>query len=109
MRTTQSQFKSAGSSGSYQAQDAGLLGEFFAYLAKVIPDFTPADVESARVFRAPYAQPVGRAGYGERLVPCASPLSGLFLANMAQIYPEDRGMSYSIRLGRRAAQTIMKR
>lgn len=93
----------------YRAADPELLNEFYAYLARVIPGFTPADVESARVFRAPFAQPVVRAGYGERLVPCASPVAGLFLANMAQIYPEDRGMSYSIRLGREAARSIMEK
>jgi len=93
----------------YRASDAELLNEYYAYLAKVIPSFTPADVESARVFHAPYAQPVIRAGYGDRLVPCASPIAGLFLADMAQIYPEDRGMSYSIRLGRNAAKALMEK
>lgn len=90
----------------YRASDAELLREYYAYLARVIPDFTPADVETARVFHAAYAQPVMRAGYGDRLVGCASPVKELFLASMAQIYPEDRGMSYSIRLGREAARII---
>jgi protoporphyrinogen oxidase len=91
----------------YRQSDAALLKEYYAYLKKVIPDFTPADVSGVKVFRSPHAQPVARAGYGETLVPNASPVAGLFLANMAQIYPEDRGMSYSIRLGRQAARVIM--
>jgi protoporphyrinogen oxidase len=91
----------------YQAADAALLDEFYATLARVVPGFTPADVAEARVFHAPYAQPVVCAGYGERLVGHAAPLAGLYLANMAQIYPEDRGMSYSIRLGRAAARAIL--
>jgi protoporphyrinogen oxidase len=91
----------------YRASDEELKREFYAYLSKIVPGFTPADVESIRVFHAPYAQPVVRAGYGERLIPLASSIAGLFLANMAQIYPEDRGMSYSIRLGREAARNIL--
>lgn len=91
----------------YQAPDADLLAEFYSALARVVPGFTPGDVTEARVFHAPYAQPVVRAGYGERLVGHVTPLAGLYLANMAQIYPEDRGMSYSIRLGRAAARAIL--
>jgi protoporphyrinogen oxidase len=91
----------------YQAKDPELLKEFYAYLTKIIPSFSPQDVTEARVFHAPLAQPVIQAGYGENLVEAASPLAGLYVATMAQIYPEDRGMSYSIRLGRTVAQTIM--
>lgn len=90
----------------YRAPEAGLLDEFYAYLKKVIPDFSSRDVTGAQVFRAPYAQPVIRAGYAQNVVPAASPVAGLYLTNMAQIYPEDRGMSYSIRLGEAAAQAI---
>jgi protoporphyrinogen oxidase len=90
----------------YKKSDKDLLSEYYAYLKKVIPDFQPSDVVEAKVFHAPYAQPVVRAGYGDRLVSTTSPIEGLFLANMAQIYPEDRGMSYSIRLGQEAAQVM---
>lgn len=91
----------------YRANDTAVLHEFYAYLSRVVPDFDPAEVLETRVFRAPYAQPVIRTGYGSRLVPHASPLPGLFVANMAQIYPEDRGMSYSLRLGRQAGQAVL--
>ncbi len=90
----------------YRAADREVLREFYAYLAKVLPAFSAKDVTEARVFRTPHAQPVIRAGYSSSLVPHTSPVPGLYLANMAQIYPEDRGMSYSIRLGRRAAKRV---
>jgi protoporphyrinogen oxidase len=92
----------------YRANDTAVLHEFYAYLSRVAPGFDPSDVAETRVFRAPYAQPVIRTGYGARLVPHPAPLAGLFLANMAQIYPEDRGMSYSLRLGRQAAQAVLE-
>jgi hypothetical protein len=34
-------------------------------------------------------------------------VEGLWLANMTQIYPEDRGMSYSIGMGRKVARQMM--
>ena len=91
----------------YQGGDTALTNEYFAYLARIIPGFTETDVVETRIFRTPFAQPVVRTGYADTRVPCASPVRGLYLANMAQIYPEDRGMSYSVRLGRRAAETIL--
>jgi protoporphyrinogen oxidase len=92
----------------YRQSDARLLREYYAYLKKIVPAFTPADVAGVKVFRSPYAQPVVRAGYRDIRVGVATPLAGLFLANMAQIYPEDRGMSYSVRLGHEAAKVILK-
>jgi protoporphyrinogen oxidase len=90
----------------YVAKEKDLLKAFYKYLKKIIPSFTEKDIEAAKVFHAPYAQPVIRAGYSQNLVPTASPVQGLFVASMAQIYPEDRGMSYSIRLGQQVAETI---
>jgi len=90
----------------YLASEKELLAEYYAYLQKIIPDFTPADVEAVKIFHAPYAQPVIRTGYKKNIVSPISPISGLYLANMAQIYPEDRGMSYSIRLGKQVAEAI---
>ena len=34
------------------------------------------------------------------------PIEGLYLANTTQIYPEDRGVNYSVRLGRAAAAVV---
>lgn len=92
----------------YQADDKAVLKEFYSYLKKIISDFTEADVSAHHVFRTPYAQPIMRAGFGEKINPIASPVKGLFVANMAQIYPEDRGMSYSLRLGEQAAEAIVE-
>ncbi len=87
----------------YQAPEPEILNEYYAYLAKVVSGFTPDDVAEAKVFRATYAQPVIRTGFAKNIVNPASPIKGLYISNMAQIYPEDRGMSYSIRLGEQAA------
>jgi hypothetical protein len=58
------------------------------------------------VWRARYAQPVVVRGY-RRLIPSIdTPIAGLFLCSMAQVFPEDRGTNYAIREGRAAARTI---
>ncbi|MCH7578496.1 MAG: amine oxidase, partial [Chloroflexi bacterium] len=35
-----------------------------------------------------------------------TPVPGLYLANMSQIYPQDRGQNYSILLGETIAETV---
>ena len=51
------------------------------------------------MFKGPNAQPVIRMHYRDDLPDHRTPVPGLYLANMQQIYPEDRGQNYSIRMG----------
>lgn len=83
-----------------------VLAEFYGHLKRVFPDFDASKVAKAHVMRADYTQPIVLPGHGSRIPPHRLPLKGLYLANMTQIYPEDRGMSYSIGMGRRVAAMI---
>jgi hypothetical protein len=47
-------------------------------------------------------------GYAERIPPLRTPVPGLVLANTTQIYPEDRGTNYAVRLGDDAARTVLE-
>jgi hypothetical protein len=60
------------------------------------------------LFKGPYAQPIVTTGY-RRLIPeHRTPIPGLYLATMNQIYPEDRGQNYSIMMGERVAEMAME-
>ena len=56
----------------------------------------------------PAAQPIIGVGYTERLPDHRTPLKGVYLANTTQIYPEDRGTNYSVRMGRQVARMVME-
>ncbi len=43
-------------------------------------------------------------GYRERIPEHRTPIKGLYLATMSQIYPEDRGQNYSIKMGEAVAK-----
>ena len=76
------------------------------HLRRMFPDLTDDRVLAAHVWRAQYAQPVVERGY-RRLIPdVRAPLANLFLATMAQIYPQDRGTNYAIRQGREVARDV---
>ena len=50
-----------------------------------------------------------RTGNRHRLLPFETPRPRMYVANTTQIYPEDRGTNYSVRLGRDVANFIAER
>jgi hypothetical protein len=69
----------------------------------VQPAWDRSSVQKVWRFVEPAAQPTVTLGYRERIPAMQTPVPGLILANTTQIYPEDRGTNYSVRLGEQAA------
>ena len=80
-----------------------LLAEYLPHLRKLNPAFEEGWVKQSWLFRDEAGQPVVTRRYSEKLVAHETPVAGLYLGNTTQIYPEDRGVNYSVRLGRRLA------
>lgn len=87
--------------------DSDIYKLFCSGLAEMYPDFKPSDVKDWRLTRTRYAQPVIGKNYSTQMPDMKTPESGLFLAGMAQIYPEDRGMNYAIRLGNDTVDAVL--
>jgi hypothetical protein len=68
--------------------------------------FSPVWAWGANVGSPRYSQPIVVRRYGALIPPVETPLPGLYLSSMAQVYPEDRGTNYAIREGRAAAGKI---
>jgi protoporphyrinogen oxidase len=79
-----------------------LLARYESGLRRVNPEFSRDWVVQSWLHREPAAQPVITAGYVDRMPPLDTGVPGLVLANTQQIYPEDRGTNYSVRLGDQA-------
>jgi len=88
--------------------DGEIFRQFAKGLARLYPDFNPADIIDWRLKRTRFAQPVIACNYSGRMPELDTPEPGVKLAGMAQIYPEDRGMNYAIRLGEDAAEAIAR-
>jgi protoporphyrinogen oxidase len=78
-------------------------------LRRVNPEFDLSWVRERWVFREPAAQPIVTLGYEKRIPPLQTNAPGLLLANQAQIYPEDRGTNYAVRLGAEVAAAVPQR
>jgi len=90
----------------YKADNETVKARFFAGIKKIFPLFDEADVIESKIFREPFSQPVVLKEHSKIMPGYATPVKGLYIANMSMIYPEDRGMSYSVRLGNEAAKII---
>jgi len=75
-------------------------------LREINSDFDVDWVEDSWLFREDAAQPIITCGYSRRIPSYETPVEDLYLANTTQIYPQDRGMNYSVRLGRVVGELV---
>ena len=86
-----------------------LLERYTPGLRKVNPGFDRSWVKQRWLHREPAAQPIVTVGYPDRIPPLQTGVPHLILANTTQIYPEDRGTNYAVRLGGDAAAELLSR
>ncbi|HET7602503.1 MAG TPA: NAD(P)/FAD-dependent oxidoreductase [Gemmatimonadales bacterium] len=95
--------------GNYRPMDDPLLrlstdevvDRFSAHLSRINPGFDKSWIAGAWSFAAPFAQPIVTAEYKDHIPPFETPVPGLWVGSMFQVYPHDRGQNYSIDLANR--------
>jgi len=90
----------------YKMPNDELKKIFFDYLKKVAPAFDEKEVLEMHIYREPFSQPIVPLHFSKIKLDYQTPIENLYSANMSQIYPEDRGMSYSVMLGNEVAKKI---
>lgn len=93
----------------YRMTDDEVFAYSLPHLKRMFPAFDESWVRDHHVWRAEHAQPVITPHYSRTMPPTESRVPGLYLASMAQVFPEDRGTNYAVRDGRRAAALIADR
>jgi hypothetical protein len=63
-------------------------------------------VEEIHLFQDLFAQPVVPLHYSDVKPGYETPIRHLILANMALVYPEDRGTNFAVDVGNKAARLI---
>lgn len=58
------------------------------------------------LYTAPFAQPVHQLRYSQKIPAIATPVPGVYMANMDYVMPWDRGTNYAIELGTQAANIM---
>lgn len=78
---------------------------FDPFLKKINPDYRKFLIGYEH-FRAPFAQPIIPTNYSKMIPSMITPLPNVYLANMEQVYPWDRGTSNAVALGQKVAALI---
>ncbi len=89
----------------FSLSDKDLLKAFLPYLEKFNPNIKK-DIIGVDVFKTPFAQPIIPINYSKNLPSFSTPIPNIYLANMQQVYPWDRGTNYAVELGEKIAAFI---
>jgi len=93
----------------YRMNDDTVFEYALPRIKSIFPRFDRTWVRDYHVWRAPCAQPIVVENYSRLIPEYETPISGLYIATMARIYPEDRGTNYAIREGRKIGRIIADR
>jgi protoporphyrinogen oxidase len=90
----------------WQWTDEEFLADALGCLAELNPALTRADLVAHHVGRLRHAQPICPPGFAAMLPPVQTPIAGLQIADTCFYYPEDRGVSESVRFGKMMAERV---
>lgn len=90
----------------YKYSDADFLNEVYGYLKLIDEKFNEDWVLACKVSRYSFAQTVCTPGFYEKLPPMKSEIDGLYMADTAYYYPEDRSISESLGVGNKLAKLV---
>jgi len=94
------------SNPAFRDPDEDFVDRSFHALRRVNPDLRKADVIASHVARLRHAQPVCDVGFAGRVPPAQTPIAGLQVADTSFYYPEDRGVSESIKFARAMIEAL---
>lgn len=82
-----------------------ILKKMDPFLKTINPSYAKSII-GIQKFTAPFAQPVIPVNYSAMIPSLQTPLQHVYLANMQQVYPWDRGTNYAVELGKKVAELI---
>jgi len=91
----------------FSLSDEELVRRFTQPLTTFNARFTPDWIRKSWVFRVRYAQPIPFINHSQVIPDLRTPIKGLYLASMSQVYPWDRGTNYAVEMGRNVARLVI--
>ena len=92
----------------FHLKPADLLQVYHPFLKQLHPGYRN-DIIDYHVFRIPFAQPIIPTNYSKILPPHDTPLPCIYLANIQQVYPWDRGTNYAVALGKTVVERMLEK
>ena len=76
-----------------------VLERYEPYIRRINPAFERGWIRGQWLFKDRAGQPIVHWRYHELIPPHRTGIAGLYLCNNTQLYPEDRGQNYTMRMG----------
>ncbi len=89
----------------FSLDSQALLREYHPFLQKLNSDYQK-NIIAHHVFKVPFAQPIVYTNFSKKIMPFETPLQNVYLANMQQVYPWDRGTNFAIEMGESVVEAI---
>lgn len=83
-----------------------ILKKYDSFLRRINPDYKKSLIDF-EAFKVPFAQPIIPVNYSKIIPPHRTPLKNVYLANIQQVYPWDRGTNYAVELGEKISNLII--
>lgn len=90
----------------YTMSNKELLDYYDPLLKRINHEYRETIIDYT-VFRTPFAQPIIPTNYSKNIPPLETPFKHVFLANIEQVYPWDRGTNYAVELGEKVAKRLL--
>lgn len=91
----------------YKMTKEELLKLYTPWLKKINRTYQLSAI-SYKLFHSPFAQPIIPPHYSKKIPSFKTPLKNVYLANIQQVYPWDRGTNYAVELGIKIAEILTK-
>jgi protoporphyrinogen oxidase len=85
-----------------------LLEKYIPYIKRLNPDFKKSWIKKWHFNKAPFTQPIVDRKYASKIPPNKTALEHVWLATLAQIYPEDRGQNYAFGMAQKIVKEVLK-
>lgn len=92
----------------YQMSESEFFEYAIPFIQKMFPDFNQQWVINYHVWKEAYSQPLVTKHYSQIIPDFKTPLEGVYINTMSQIYPEDRGTNYAVREGKIMAEKFIQ-
>jgi len=97
----------------FQGQDelfaknqAELLSDYLPFIKRICPDFSESWIKATTLVKAHYTDVLHTPGFSEIIPAAQTPVQGLYLLSMAQIYPEPTILEHAVARARLLAERI---
>jgi protoporphyrinogen oxidase len=92
-------------SNRFKMNKEEVLKLFDPFLKSINPNYKKSLIDY-ELFKAPFAQPIIPTNYSKLIPSMKTPIKNVYLANIEQVYPWDRGTNYAVELGEKIADYI---